>query len=53
VTLVLPLPHCATPTALTLTWRGTPEHFLPTAVAALPVQMAGLELSLFERSAID
>lgn len=53
VTLVLPLPHRATPTALTLTWRGTPEHFLPTAVAALPVQMAGLELSLFERSAID
>jgi hypothetical protein len=44
VTLVLPL---------TLTWRGTPEHFLPPAVAALPVQMAGLELSLFERSAID
>ncbi len=27
---------------ITVAWRGTPEHFLPTAVAALPVQMAGL-----------
>jgi hypothetical protein len=53
VTLELPLPHRATPTAITVAWRGTPEHFLPAAVAALPVQMAGLELSLSERSAIN
>jgi hypothetical protein len=53
VTLELPLPHRATPTTITVAWRGTPEHFLPTAVAALPVQMAGLELSLSGRSAIN
>ena len=53
VTLELPLPHRATPTTITVAWRGTPEQFLPTAVAALPVQMAGLELSLSGRSAIN
>jgi len=53
VALVLALPHRATPTAITIAWRGTPEHYLPAAVAALPVQLVGLELSLFERSAIN
>jgi hypothetical protein len=53
VTLELALPHRATPTTITVAWRGTPEHFLPTAVAALPVQLAGLELSLSGRSAIN
>ncbi len=53
VSLALPLPRRATPTMITLTWRGSPERYLPAAIAAHPVQVVGLELSLSERTAID
>jgi hypothetical protein len=51
LTLVLPLPHQPAPVEIRISWRGTPERFLPAPVAPLAVQLAGMELTLAPPSA--
>jgi glycosyltransferase involved in cell wall biosynthesis/predicted SAM-dependent methyltransferase len=46
LTIALPLPHQTEPVEIRVSWRGSPERFLPGAVAPLSVQITGLDLSL-------
>lgn len=52
LTLVLPLPHQPGPIEIRLSWRGTPEGFLPDAVAPLGLQVTGMELTLASPPAV-
>jgi len=40
------LPHRPSAVEIVLSWRGSPEPYLPASVAPLTVQVMGLELSL-------